>query len=116
MSTLSPARGGGRRSPWFYRTLYDIWFRLGWRSSEVVALRFRNPDFARQVIRVEAGRMPRFGGIEAEPKTGPREVDCSYDPYLRPPRCGAEDEGKPQSRRLRLYGSRWATALAGMAA
>jgi len=82
MSTLSPARGGGRRSPWFYRTLYDIWFRLGWRSSEVVALRFRNLDFARQVIRVEAGRMPRFGGIEAEPKTGPREVDCSYDPRI----------------------------------
>jgi len=82
MSTLSPARGGGRRSPWFYRTLYDIWFRLGWRSSDVVALRFRNLDFARQVIRVEAGRMPRFGGIEAEPKTGPREVDCSYDPRI----------------------------------
>jgi hypothetical protein len=26
--------------------------------------------------------MPRFGGIEAEPKTGPREVDCSYDPQI----------------------------------
>src|SRR5438132_12857848 len=82
MSTLSPARGGGRRSPWFYRTLYDIWFRLGWRSSEIVALRFRNLDFTRQVIRVDTGRMPRFGGIEAEPKTGPRDVDCSYDPQI----------------------------------
>jgi integrase len=65
--------------PGCYRTLYDVWFRLGWRSSEMVALRFRHLDFARQVIRVETGRMPRFGGIEAEPKTGPREVDCSYD-------------------------------------
>ena len=42
----------------------------------------RNLDFARQVIRVDTGRMPRFGGIEAEPKTGPREVDCSYDPTI----------------------------------
>jgi len=51
-------------------------------SSEIVALRFRNLNFARQVIRVDTGRMPRFGGIEAEPKTGPREVDCSYDPTV----------------------------------
>jgi hypothetical protein len=47
-----------------------------------VALRFRNLDFPRRVIRVDTGRMPRFGGIEAEPKTGPREVDCSYDPRI----------------------------------
>jgi hypothetical protein len=65
--------------PAFYRTLYDVWFRLGWRSSEMVALRFRNLDFARQVIRIDTGRMPRFGGIEAHPKTGPWEVDCGYD-------------------------------------
>jgi hypothetical protein len=26
--------------------------------------------------------MPRFGGIEAEPKAGPREVDSSYDPQI----------------------------------
>ena len=68
--------------PVFYRPLYDVWFRLGWRSSEIVALRFRNVDFGRRVIRVDTGRMPRFGGIEAEPKTGPREVDCSYDPTI----------------------------------
>ena len=68
--------------PSIYRTLYDVWFRLGWRSSEMVALRFRNLDFARQIITVDTGRMPRFGGIEAEPKTGPREVDCAYDPQI----------------------------------
>ena len=68
--------------PGAYRRLYDVWFRLGWRPSEMVALRLGNLDFARQVIRVETGRMPRFGGIEAEPKTGPREVDCAYDPLI----------------------------------
>jgi integrase len=68
--------------PGLYHTLYEVWFRLGWRSSEMVALRFRHRYVARQVIRVETGRMPRFGGIEAEPKTGPREVDCSYDPRI----------------------------------
>jgi integrase len=62
--------------------LYDVWFRVGWRSSEIMALRFRNLDFERQIITVDTGRMPRFGGIEAEPKTGPREVDCSYDPRI----------------------------------
>ena len=41
--------------------------RLVPRSSEIVAGRFRNLDFARQVITVDTGRMLRFGGIEAEP-------------------------------------------------
>src|SRR5262245_33494800 len=62
--------------------LYDVWFRMGWRSSEMMALRFRHLDFARQIITVDTGRMPRFGGIEADPKTGPREVGCSYDPQI----------------------------------
>jgi integrase len=68
--------------PGAYRTFYDVWFRLGWRSSEMVALRIRNLDFPRQIITVDTGRLPRFGGIEAEPKTGPRQVDCSYDPQI----------------------------------
>src|SRR5262245_50071605 len=68
--------------PGAYRMLYDVWFRVGWRSSEMMALRFRHLDFTRQIITVDTGRMPRFGGIEAEPKTGPREVDCSYDPQI----------------------------------
>ena len=46
--------------PGAYRTLYDVWFRLGWRSSEIVALRFRNLDFTRQVIRVDTGRGRHF--------------------------------------------------------
>jgi hypothetical protein len=68
--------------PGAYWTLYDVWFRLGWRPSEIVALRFRNLDFPRQIITVDTGRLPRFGGIEAEAKTGPRQVDCSYDPQI----------------------------------
>ena len=42
----------------------------------------RNLDFPRQIITVDTGRLPRYGGIEAEPKTGPRQVDCSYDPQI----------------------------------
>jgi integrase len=82
--------------PAVYRALYDVWFRLGWRSSEMMPLRFRNLDFVRQVIRVDTGRMPRFGGIEAEPKTGPREVDCSYDPEIFAILAAVRDErGQP---------------------
>jgi len=41
--------------------------------------------------------MPRFGGIEAEPKTGPREVDCSYDPKVFALLRSLHDErGQPQ--------------------
>jgi integrase len=82
--------------PGVYRALYDVWFRLGWRSSEMVALRFRNLDFTRQIITVDTGRMPRFGGIEAEPKTGPREVDCAYDPNIFTLLAALRDErGQP---------------------
>ena len=34
----------------------------------------------RVVVKLRSARMPRNGGIEAEPKTGPREVDFSYAP------------------------------------
>src|ERR1019366_8649831 len=61
--------------PWFY-DLYDAWFRLGWRPSELMALRFSWLYFPRQVAQVRLGRSPRQGGIEARPKTGAREVDC----------------------------------------
>ena len=83
---MAGGAGGGASGkptvPGAYRTFYDVWFRLGWRSSEMVALRVRNLDFPRQIITVDTGRLPRFGGIEAEPKTGPRQVDCSYDPQI----------------------------------
>jgi integrase len=54
-----------------YHDLYAAWFRLGWRSSEIVALRFGWLDHTHQVVKLRAARMPRYGGIEAEPKTGP---------------------------------------------
>ena len=68
--------------PEWYRDFYTIWFYTGWRSSEIVAIRFGWLDFRRQTVALKRGRMPRFGGLEAEPKTGPREVDCSYAPEI----------------------------------
>jgi integrase len=68
--------------PESYRDLYIVWFHTGWRSSEIVAVRFGWLDFRRQMVALKRGRMPRFGGLEAEPKTGPREIDCSYAPEI----------------------------------
>lgn len=67
--------------PW-YTDFYTVWFYLGWRSSEIVALRFGWIDFERQTLKLQRGRIPRMGGLEAEPKTGRREVDCSYAPDI----------------------------------
>ncbi len=78
--------------PWFY-DLYDAWFRLGWRPSEMMALRFPWLDFHRQVAQVRLGRSPRQGGIEARPKTGAREVDCRYDSAIFAGRQCQADEG-----------------------
>jgi integrase len=68
--------------PEWYRDFYTVWFHTGWRSSEIVAIRFGWLDFRRQTASLRRGRMPRLGGLEAEPKTGPREVDCSYAPEI----------------------------------
>src|SRR5215472_5975832 len=51
-------------------------------SSEIVALRFGWIDFDRLHLKLHRGRIPRMGGLEAEPKTGRREVDCSYAPEI----------------------------------
>ncbi len=64
------------------RDLYYMWFRTGWRSNEIVALRFDWLSPARQVVELRQGRSPRLGGLEAAPKTGEREVVCDYDPAL----------------------------------
>ena len=83
-----------------YRDLYSIWFRTGWRPSEIVAVRLSWLDFDDQVVHLKRGRIPRRGGLEAPPKTGLREVDCSYDPEifaaftrLAMKRPGADGEG-----------------------
>jgi integrase len=68
--------------PIWLRDLYDIWFRVGWRPSELLAVRFDWLDFPRQTVHLRRGRIPRWGGVEALPKTGEREVDCSYDPAV----------------------------------
>jgi integrase len=51
--------------PEWYRDFYTVWFYLGWRSSEIVALRFGWVDFQRQHIKLQRGRIPRMGGLEA---------------------------------------------------
>jgi integrase len=55
--------------PAFFRELYSVWFQVGWRSSEIVALRFSWLDFTRQSVLLQRARIPRWGGVEAEPKT-----------------------------------------------
>ena len=65
--------------PSAYRDLYTIWFRTGWRPSEMLALRFDWLDWTRETVVLRRGRIPRWGGVEASPKTGEREVDCRYD-------------------------------------
>jgi integrase len=68
--------------PEAFRDLYSVWFQVGWRSSEIVALRFGWLDFVRKTIVLQRARIPRWGGVEAEPKTGRRLVDCSYAPEI----------------------------------
>ena len=68
--------------PDFFRDLYSVWFQVGWRSSEIVAVRFGWLNFRRQTILLQRARIPRWGGVEAEPKTGRRVVDCSYAPGI----------------------------------
>ena len=65
-----------------YRDLYLVWFRTGWRPSEILALRFDWLDVTHQVASLRRGRIPRWGGVEAAPKTGPRDVHCAYDPAI----------------------------------
>jgi len=113
------------RVPEWYRDFYRIWFHTGWRSSEIVAIRFGWLDFHRQTVALKRGRMPRFGGLEAEPKTGPREVDCSYAPEIfsaltrlreRAVSIGPEDfvftnpAGQPLSQE-RLHDRVWTSTL-----
>ena len=64
------------------RDLYLFWSRTGWRSNEVVALRFDDVSVAGMTIDVRVGRSPRCGGLEAAPKTGRRQVDMRYAPGL----------------------------------
>jgi len=67
-------------TPWA-RDLLDFWFRVGWRPSEVFALRFDWIDWERQIIEVRQGRiyLHRTAVVEALPKTGQREVSIAYD-------------------------------------
>src|SRR5262249_38207907 len=37
------------------RDLYTVWFRTGWRSNQIVALRFDWLSFSRQIVDLRAG-------------------------------------------------------------
>ena len=52
------------------RDLYQLWFRTGWRSNEVVALRFDWLSASRQVVELRKGRAPRFGGSKPRRRRG----------------------------------------------
>ena len=68
--------------PDWYRDFYMVWFHVGWRSSEIVALRSGRLDFEREALVLKRARIMRLSGLEAEPKTWPREVRCSYAPEV----------------------------------
>ena len=114
-----------RAVPEWHRDLYDVWFRLGWRPSEILAIRFDWLDFQRQTVHIKRGRIARWGGVEAAPKTGEREVDCNYDPAIftifrrlkrRSLKTGKRDfvftdeEGNPLSQE-RLHKKLWLPTL-----
>jgi integrase len=115
--------------PGAFRDFYSIWFQVGWRSSEIVALRFGWLDFDHEVIVVQSARIPRWGGVEAVPKTGRRLVDCSYAPEIfrlldriRQGRANAtpddfvfiDSEGRPFSQEW-LHKRVWKPTLRGAA-
>ena len=54
--------------PLWYRELYAIWFRVGWRPSEIVAMKFGWLDFEQQTILVRSGRTPRWGALNVNPR------------------------------------------------
>jgi integrase len=64
------------------RDFYGLWFRMGCRPNEIVALRFDWLSPGRQTMEVRRGRSPRRGGLEASPKTGEREVVGDYDSQI----------------------------------
>jgi integrase len=80
--TLEEVKAFLETVPALYRDLYLVWFRTGWRPSEILAVRFDWLDVQRQTVMLRLGRIARWGGVEAPPKTGPREVDCNYDPEI----------------------------------
>ncbi len=45
-----------------FQDLYEVWFRTGWRPSEIVGLRFEWLDFERHEATLRKGRIPRRGG------------------------------------------------------
>lgn len=45
--------------PAWYRDPDDVWLRVGWRPSEILAVRFDWLDFHRQTVALKRGRIAR---------------------------------------------------------
>ncbi len=80
---------GGYVSGSTLRDFYAAWFCLGWRDSEIVALKFTDVDHPEQAIHLQRARSPRqnpvnpaLRGIEAAPKNGERHVPIGWAPHL----------------------------------
>jgi integrase len=100
--------------PGWYRDFYTVWFHTGWRSSEIVAIRFGWLDFRRQTVTLKRGRMPRLGGLEAEPKTGPRSGLFVRSRNLRCLRAPSSVVGRDRAGGLRFHQPSRASAFAGI--
>ncbi len=50
--------------PDWYHDLYDIWFRVGWRRAEILAIRFDWVDFHRRIVHLKRGRTARLEALK----------------------------------------------------
>lgn len=80
---------GGYISGSTLHDFYATWMLLGWRDSEIVALKFPDVDHRLQEIHLQRARSPRqnpvnpaLWGIEAAPKNGERHVPIDWAPHL----------------------------------
>jgi integrase len=56
--------------PDWYRDLYVAWFRIGWRPSEILAIRFDWIDFHRQTVHLKRGANRTLGRRRSSAKDG----------------------------------------------
>src|SRR5206468_11134387 len=102
--------------PVVYRPLYDVWFRLGWRSSEIVAVALPEPGLrpSRVPRRYRPDAALRRDRGRAEDRAARGRL-LQRPGHLRPARRDPQRQEAWRAGRLRVHGLRRAAALAGMA-
>src|SRR5206468_6118946 len=102
--------------PVVYRPLYDVWFRLGWRSSEIVAVALPEPGLrpSRDPRRYRPDAALRRDRGRAEDRAARGRL-LLRPGHLRPARRDPERQEACRAGRLRVHRLRRAAALAGMA-